>query len=111
MRLERRKFKYQGYYNSTMGYPVPCECVLEYIEPIEAEALEKRVEELESHICETCHDPACEDSAMGYWRAKAKRFEAVLNEIGNGNAFCEVCKGCPLVDAARDAIEKKEGTK
>jgi hypothetical protein len=93
---------------------VPCECVLEYVEPIEAEALEakccaleKRVEELESCICETCHDPACEDSAIEYWRAKAKRFEAVLKEIGNGNALCEGCKGCPLVDAARDAIEER----
>lgn len=47
MKLERRKFKYQGYYNSIQGYPVPCECVLEYVEPLEAEELEKRVEELE----------------------------------------------------------------
>jgi hypothetical protein len=44
MKLERRKFIYQGYYNSTQGYPVPCECVLEYIEPIEAERLELAVE-------------------------------------------------------------------
>jgi hypothetical protein len=66
---------------------------------------EKRIAELESCICETCHDPACEDSAMEYWRARAKRFEAVLKEIGDGNALCEVCKGCPLVDSARDAIE------
>ena len=50
MKLERRKFIYQGYYNSTMGYPVPCECVLEYIEPIEAEALENRVEKLEKAL-------------------------------------------------------------
>ena len=54
MKLERRKFHYQGYYNSIQGCPVPCECVLEYVEPIEAEALEqenatlrKRNEELE----------------------------------------------------------------
>jgi hypothetical protein len=44
MKLERRKFKYQSYYNSIQGYPVPCECVLEYIEPLEAEALELAVE-------------------------------------------------------------------
>ena len=44
MKLERRKFKYQGYYNSTQGCPVPCECVLEYVEPIEAEKLELAVE-------------------------------------------------------------------
>ncbi len=48
MKLERRKFKYQGYYNSTQGYPVPCECVLEYIEPIEAETLETCIAELEN---------------------------------------------------------------
>jgi hypothetical protein len=47
MKLERRKFHYQGYYNSALGYPVPCECVLDYVDPIEVEALEKRVEELE----------------------------------------------------------------
>jgi hypothetical protein len=44
MKLERRKFHYQGYYNSIHGCPVPCECVLEYIEPIEVEALELAVE-------------------------------------------------------------------
>jgi hypothetical protein len=71
------------------------------------EALEKRVAELEACICETCHDPECEDSAVEYWRAKAKRFEAVIKEIGTGNALCEGCKGCPLVDAAKDALEAK----
>jgi hypothetical protein len=44
MKLERRKFKYQGYYNSIRGCPVPCECVLEYVEPLEAERLETAVE-------------------------------------------------------------------
>ena len=67
MKLERRKFKYQGYYNSIQGYPVPCECVLDYVDPIEAEALElaveratanmvaaqNRVAELEAQLAET----------------------------------------------------------
>ncbi len=67
MKLQRHKFIYQGYYNSNMGYPVPCECVLEYVEPLEAEALElaveratanmvaaqNRVAELEAQLAET----------------------------------------------------------
>ena len=57
MKLERRKFHYQGYYNSIQGCLVPCDCVLEYVEPIEAEALEKRVEELEKALRETALMP------------------------------------------------------
>jgi hypothetical protein len=51
MRLERRKFKFQGYYNSIQGYPVPYEGVLEYVEPFEAEALEAKVCDLEAKCC------------------------------------------------------------
>jgi hypothetical protein len=50
MKLERRKFKYQGYYNSAQGYPVPCECVLEYVEPLEVEMLEAKVFDLEKRV-------------------------------------------------------------
>jgi hypothetical protein len=81
MKLERRKFKFQSYYNSIQGYPMPCECVLEYVEPFEAEALEKRVEELEAALCETCKDPRCEDSQIGYWILKAQGYEKALREI------------------------------
>jgi hypothetical protein len=62
MKLERRKFLYQGYYNSIQGHLVPCDCVLEYVEPIEVEALEKRIEELEEQVLRMRHCANCKNS-------------------------------------------------
>ncbi len=45
------------------------------------EELEKRVAELESCICETCHDPACEDSRVTYYVEKYTKAERRVEEL------------------------------
>ena len=37
--------------------------------------LEERVAYLESCICETCHDPKCTDSALGYYVQECRYLE------------------------------------
>jgi hypothetical protein len=100
MKLERRKFIYQGYYNSTQGYPVPCECVLEYVEPIEAEALEKRVEELEL---------AVERATINMIAAQNRvaELEKALREIALMPCDCFRNSGCGSC-SAREALKTLE---
>jgi hypothetical protein len=51
----------------------------------------KRIAELESALCETCKDPVCEDSQLGYWILKAQGYEKVLREIAEGTNKDTVC--------------------
>ena len=95
MKLERRKFHYQGYYNSNQGYPVPCECVLEYVEPIEAEALEKRVEELEKEnkaLFENNKELYAAGLAM---KVENKRLRAALQDIAD-KYYCQCIPASPI---------------
>ncbi len=68
----------------------------------EAEALEKRNAELESALCETCKDPVCEDSQLGYWILKAQGYEKALREIREHR-----CGNCGAQNMADDALEEK----
>jgi hypothetical protein len=62
------------------------------------------VAELESAICETCKDPACEDSRLAYYVAKAMkagerigRLEMALADIAEGDCTCfedDSCAAC-----------------
>ncbi len=66
--------------------------------------LMERVAELESAICETCKDPACEDSRLAYYVAKAikageriGRLEMALADIAEGDCTCfedDSCASC-----------------
>ncbi len=60
------------------------------------------VAELESALCETCKDPVCEDSQLGYWILKAQRYEKVLREIREHK-----CGNCGAQNMADDALEEK----
>jgi hypothetical protein len=87
MKLKRHKFKYQGYYNSNQGYPAPCECVLEYVEPIEAEALEKRVVELETLLAENTE-------RLEYWKNLALCLKCCGNCAHYFDSEESNCVGC-----------------
>jgi hypothetical protein len=67
------------------------------------EELEKRNAELESALCETCKDPVCEDSQLGYWILKAQRYEKALREIREHK-----CGNCGAQNMADDALEGGE---
>jgi len=98
MKLERRKFIYQGYYNSTQGYPVPCECVLEYVEPIEAERLELAVERATANMV----------SAQN----RVAELENALREIADKPfAMCYYTEQCDCAKCvATKALEAKDET-
>jgi hypothetical protein len=93
MKLERRKFHYQGYYNSIQGCLVPCECVLDYVEPIEAEALELAVERATTNMVAA--------------QNRAAELEKALREIALMPCVCFrncECGGC----SAREALKTLE---
>jgi hypothetical protein len=90
MKLERRKFRYQGYYNSALGYAVPCECVLEYVEPSEAEALELAVERATANMIAA--------------QNRVAELEKALREIGDLDCECFEDENC-AVCLARLALE------
>jgi hypothetical protein len=54
----------------------------------DAQALEKRISELESALCETCKDPRCEDSVVEHLKQKVARLEKALREIDSGISYC-----------------------
>jgi hypothetical protein len=67
------------------------------------------VAELESALCETCKDPACEDSRLAYYVTKAikageriGRLEKALREIREHK-----CGNCGAQNMADDALECK----
>jgi hypothetical protein len=95
MKLERRKFIYQGYYNSNMGYPVPCECVLEYIDPIEAETLELAVERATANMVAA--------------QNRVAELEKALRDVALMPCDCFRNSGCGSCSAreALKALEKK----
>ena len=93
MKLERRRLTYQGYYNSTMGYPVPCECVLEYIEPIEAEALELAVERATANMIAA--------------QNRAAELEKALREIASSDSKYSPCDCWCMICIAVKALEEK----
>jgi len=65
---------------------------------------EDRIKEFESALCETCGDPACEDSRLAYYVAKAikageriGRLEMALADIAVGDCTCfedDSCAAC-----------------
>lgn len=85
-------------YHSQFVNGVVCDVVL----ASEAEALEKRNAEFESALCETCKDPVCEDSQLGYWILKAQGYEKALKEIREHK-----CGNCGAQNMADDALECK----
>ena len=61
-------------------------------------AIENRIAELESVLCETCKDPACEDSVVEHLKQKVARLEKALREIVDKEyALCYYCKQCDCV--------------
>lgn len=75
----------------------------------ENETLKERMKELESILCETCKDPACEDSRLAYYVTKAikageriGRLEKALMDIKEHK-----CGNCGAQNMADDALEEK----
>jgi hypothetical protein len=66
------------------------------------EELEKRNAELESALCETCKDPVCEDSQLGYWILKAQGYEKALREIADFDCVCSEYDFCPVCIAKKE---------
>jgi hypothetical protein len=71
--------------------------------------LMERVAGLESALCETCKDPACEDSRLAYYVTKAikageriGRLEKALMDIKEHK-----CGNCGAQNMADDALEEK----
>jgi hypothetical protein len=65
-----------------------------------------RIKELESALCETCKDPACEDSVVENLKQKVARLEKALREIAEADGECE----CQYVSGrfCPSCIAKKE---
>ena len=66
----------------------------------DAEALEKRLQELEAALCETCKDPVCEDSQIGYWILKAQMYENALRGVRENSLKCLSCSASFLAEKA-----------
>jgi glycerol-3-phosphate cytidylyltransferase-like family protein len=52
-------------------------------------ALQSRIVELESALCETCKDPHCEDSVIEHLKQKVARYEKALREIAKADGECD----------------------
>jgi hypothetical protein len=68
----------------------------------ENERLKERTKELESALCETCKDPVCEDSQLGYWILKAQGYEKALREIADFDCVCSEYDFCPVCIAKKE---------
>ena len=96
-------FTVNHYYAGTENIP-PSFQTFDVVKREDAEALEKRNAELESVLCDTCKDPACEDSRLAYYVAKAikageriGRLEMALADIAEGDCTCfedDSCAAC-----------------